>query len=193
MHTFNFFSLLFIFSLPSMAQELPFSSIPPAADKYTAANSISRMIQGLGFRYYWATEGLSWEDLEYRPSKGAQSTLETIQHIHGLSKVILNTAKNKPTIRPATTPPETLDELRRATLNYLKQASKLFEKQSETELEQLNIIFDRGGEQTKFPVWNLINGPVADAIYHTGQVVSFRRTSGNPIPKGVNVFLGVKN
>jgi hypothetical protein len=39
----------------------------------------------------------------------------------------------------------------------------------------------------------LINGPITDAIYHTGQVVSFRRTSGNPIPKGVNVFLGVKN
>ena len=107
--------------------------------------------------------------------------------------MILNTAKNKPTIRPATTPPETLDELRLATLNYLKQASKLFEKRSETELEQLNIIFDIGGEQTKFPVWNLINGPVADAIYHTGQVVSFRCTSGNPIPKGVNVFLVVKN
>lgn len=79
-----------------MSQELPFYSIPPAAEHYTAANSISRMIEGLGFRYYWATEGL-------------------------------------------------------------------------------------------------INGPITDAIYHTGQVVSFRRTSGNPIPKGVNVFLGVKN
>lgn len=176
-----------------MAQELPFSSIPPAAEKYTAGNSISRMIQGLGFRYYWATEGLRTEDLVYRPSAEAQSTLETIQHIYGLSKMIVNTAKNEPSTRPAQESPKTLEELRNKTLKYLKQASDLLEKRSEIELEELNIIFDRGGQQTKFPVWNLINGPIADAIYHTGQVVSFRRTSGNPIPKGVNVFLGVKN
>lgn len=61
------------------------------------------------------------------------------------------------------------------------------------ELEALQVIFDRGGGQTRFPLWNLINGPISDAIYHTGQVVSFRRSSGNPISKGVNVFLGVKN
>jgi hypothetical protein len=41
-----------------MAQELPFSSIPKAPVNYSASNSISRMIQGLGFRYHWATEGL---------------------------------------------------------------------------------------------------------------------------------------
>jgi hypothetical protein len=61
------------------------------------------------------------------------------------------------------------------------------------DLEKANVIFDRGGKQSQFPLWNLINGPISDALYHTGQVVSFRRSSGNPIPKGVNVFLGVKN
>ena len=75
----------------------------------------------------------------------------------------------------------------------VKKQLRKIKRGSETQLEYLNIIFERGGKQTKFPVWNLINGPIADAIYHTGQVVSFRRTSGNPIPKGVNVFLGVKN
>jgi len=39
----------------------------------------------------------------------------------------------------------------------------------------------------------LLNGPIADALTHVGQVISFRRTSGNPIPKGVNVFMGIKN
>ena len=29
-----------------------------------------------------------------------------------------------------------------------------------------------------------------DAIYHTGQIVSFRRTTGNPIDSSVNVFMG---
>ena len=76
---------------------------------------------------------------------------------------------------------------------HTQQAATLFLNYSKDEIEELNIIFEREGKKSRFPVWNLINGPIADALNHTGQVVSFRRTSGNPIPKGVNVFLGVKN
>ena len=188
-----FFSLLFIFSLQTMAQELPFSSISPAPTNFSASNSIYRMIQGLGFRYHWATEGLRVEDLEYRPTEEAQSTLGTIQHIYSLSKTILNAAKNKASGDPRSIPPERLDELRVATLDYLQESAELFLNYNEDELYELNIIFERGGKQSKFPIWNLINGPISDALYHTGQVVSFRRTSGNPISKGVNVFLGIKN
>ena len=186
-------SLLFLFYNSTMAQEFPFSSLPPPAETYTAGNTISRMIEGLGFRYYWATEALRDQDLTYRPSDEAQSALGTIQHIYGLSRSILNAVKNIASVRPAPKPPETLENLRGATLNYLKQAADLFQNTNKAQLEQLNIIFDRDGKQSKFPIWNLINGPIADAIYHTGQLVSFRRTTGNPIPKGVNVFLGIKN
>ena len=193
MYVLRITRLIFLISFTTMAQELPFSSIQPPAESYSAGTSISRMIQGLGFRYYWATDGLRDEDLSYRPTSKAKNTMETIQHIYGLSKTILNTVKNIPSLRPALKPPATLEDLRETTLNHLKEAASLFENINETQLEYLNIIFERGGKQTKFPVWNLINGPIADAIYHTGQVVSFRRTSGNPIPKGVNVFLGVKN
>ena len=31
-----------------------------------------------------------------------------------------------------------------------------------------------------------------DALYHVGQVVSYRRAAGNPIDPQVNVFLGKK-
>ena len=105
MYILRFFTLFFIFSIQSMAQELPFSSIPAAPQDYTAGNSIGRMIQGLGFRYYWATEGLRTEDLEYRPTKEAQSTLSTLQHIYGLTKTLLNAAENKVSKRPAPGPP----------------------------------------------------------------------------------------
>ena len=185
--------LIFLISFTTMAQELPFSSIPPSAELYSAGTSISRMIQGLGFRYYWATDGLREQDLSYRPTSEAMNTMETIQHIYDLSKTILNTAKNTPSLRPSLKPPLTLEELRGKTLNHLKEAATLFENIHEAQLDYLNIIFERRGKQTKFPVWNLINGPISDAIYHTGQVVSFRRTSGNPISKGGTVFLGVKN
>jgi hypothetical protein len=80
--------------------------------------------------------------------------------------------------------------LREKTLKYLEQASALFLNKTAEEVEQMQVIFQRGNELYDYPVWNLLNGPLADAIYHTGQVVSFRRTSGNPIQKGVNVFVG---
>ena len=43
----------------------------------------------------------------------------------------------------------------------------------------------------KFDLYNLFHGPISDALYHTGQIVVFRRASGNPIPKGVNHFMGI--
>jgi hypothetical protein len=33
------------------------------------------------------------------------------------------------------------------------------------------------------PFWHLINGPMADALTHTGQISSFRRLAGNPAPR----------
>jgi hypothetical protein len=39
------------------------------------------------------------------------------------------------------------------------------------------------------PLWNIINGPVSDALTHVGQINSFRRLNGNPVPRA-NVFLG---
>jgi hypothetical protein len=38
----------------------------------------------------------------------------------------------------------------------------------------------------------LINGPIADALTHIGQIVSWRRINGNPQPSGVNPFKGIR-
>jgi hypothetical protein len=51
-------------------------------------------------------------------------------------------------------------------------------------------MFSYGGNYAEYPLWNMLNGPLADAIYHTGQIVTFRRTTGNPSNKRVNVFRG---
>ncbi|MDB2457218.1 hypothetical protein N9W60_05045 [Flavobacteriaceae bacterium] len=186
--------LLFVFLLintPIMAQDkLPFESIPEASDSYDSGNIIVRMIEGLGYRYYWATKGLTTTDLDYKPSSSGSSTQETLQHIHGLVEVILNVSVNKVSFRPIENQPKGLIELRSETLNSLKQATLNFKNKTPEQLSELNVIFERGGKQSHFPLWNLINGPLSDAIYHTGQVVSFRRSAGNPIQKGVNVFMG---
>ena len=188
------FILVALTTIQIMAQEpLPFSFIPTAPDEITTANTLTRMIQGLGFRYYWATEGLTLKDLKYRPTEEAQSTLETLQHIYGLAMVIKNTTENSANPRPMQEIPNGYKALRKATLSLLSIASEKLILATEEEVSQLKVVFDRQGKISSFPVWNLMNGPLQDAIYHTGQIVSFRRTTGNPIPKGVNVFLGVKN
>ena len=34
--------------------------------------------------------------------------------------------------------------------------------------------------EVEYPFWSLLNGPIADMIWHVGQVVTFRRSLGNP-------------
>ncbi len=52
--------LFFLINVTAMAQkkqiqELPFKSIPEASKNYESGNIVVRMIEGLGYRYYWAT------------------------------------------------------------------------------------------------------------------------------------------
>lgn len=174
-----------------MAQEqLPLHEIPKAPEQATSGNVMARMTQGLGYRYYWATKDLREEDLNYRPSEGAASAFETLEHLYGLSEMIRNTALSKPSKRPLENTPKDYASLRKATLLLLDEASGLFLSKNAEALDAMQLIISRGGKEYSFPIWNLMNGPLSDALYHTGQVVSFRRTTGNPIDKGVNVLMG---
>lgn len=169
---------------------LPYVDIGDYPESYTAATVAARMIDALGYRYYWASEGLKEEDMDYKPSEDARTTYETLTHLYGLSSTIINASKNAPNIRPAADMPEGYAGLRKATLANLKEASDILKASPEKDLDELKVIFKRGENASEFPYWNMINGPIADAIYHTGQLVSFRRTSGNPMNPKVNVFSG---
>lgn len=173
------------------ARPLPFKEIPAYPEDFSCGNIMGRMIDALGFRYYWATEGLKAEDLEYKPSTDSRATQETLEHLYGLSTTILNAFKKEANIRPSKKAPEmTFEQRRKATLENLKTASDLLKANSNADLSEYKIIFKRGERSSEFPIWNLINGPIADAMYHVGQVVAFRRASGNPMNPGVNVFMG---
>lgn len=166
-------------------EKLPYYQIPEAAKEFTPGTTASRMIDGLGFRYYWATEGLRAEDLAFKPNEAARTTSETIDHILGLSQVILNATLK--VANGAKQPEMTFAEKRKKTLENLQQASTILRESKD--ISQYKMIFG----ETEFPFWNAINGPIADAIWHTGQVVSFRRSSGNPFPKGVSLLRGTKS
>ena len=185
------------FSFKTEAQEttieLPYSVIPVSPVEYNEHTVAARMIDGLGFRYYWATEGLREEDLNYQPSETSRTTLETIVHIYNLSNTIVNSTLSKPNVRGGNTEEYNFYDYRKMTLQNFEKASNNLKDENVPAMNDLKIIFQRGERNIDFPFWNMINGPIADAIWHTGQVVAFRRASGNPLPPGVSVFNGTKN
>jgi hypothetical protein len=172
------------------AADLPYRQIPDYPAAYTPEAVAARMVDGLGFRYYWATEGLRAEDLAFRPSPEARSTDETLDHILGLVDITLNTVQGKTNSRGEDdNPPLDFEAKRKMTLEKLALASDLL-KNSGKNLDEMDIVFQNGDNRSEFPFWNLLNGPIADALWHVGQVVSFRRSSGNPYNSKASVFTG---
>ena len=187
--TFLFAAMI---TLISSAQNKPYYyQIPEAPATFTPATVAARMVDGLGFRYFWATEGLTEKDIAYKPTEDSRTSLETLQHIDGLTFILLNAVNKKSTIGSSGFEKLTFEELRTKTLLQIQQASEILKK-PDANLEDFDMIFERTNGKQEYPFWNLVNGPIADALWHVGQIVTFRRSSGNPLPKGVNVLQGTK-
>lgn len=165
-------------------ERLPYYEIPDYSDTFTAGTVAARMVDALGFRFYWATEGLTEKDLVYKPNDSVRTTGETVKHIYNLSKVIVNSTLKIANVRGQEEPEMSFEEQRKKTLINLKTAADIL-RQSD-DISQFKII---SGER-ETPFWNQINGPIADSIWHCGQIASYRRTSGNPISSKVNHFYG---
>lgn len=169
-------------------ERLPYYEVPEYYSEYTVGTVTARMIDGLGFRYRWATEDLRAEDLKYKPSEDGRTTEETIDHILGLSWVIVNSAMKVPTDFTIERPELTFDEKRKQTLLNFQKASMILQKTEN--LDEFKIEFISKNGTSEYPFWNQLNGPIADAIWHCGQVVMLRRASGNPLRKGVSFLTG---
>jgi len=178
--------ILITFNMNAQENNLPFYEIGEYPSEYSEINVVSRMIDGLGYRYYWATESLSEKDLNYKPSDDSRSTFELVEHIYNLSIAIVKTFEGQEF--DFTHDKHNFKEYRAKTLNNL-QTVKNYLKQTD-DLSKLKIVLIQGENKMTFPFWNHINGPISDAIWHSGQIVANRRASGNPINPKVNVFVG---
>ena len=176
--------------MPTKSNTLPYQQIPDYPTEYNGATIAARTIDGLGYRYYWATEGLRAEDLTYQTGEDARTTSETLEHLLGLSKMIVHSMQEKANVRPSEEAVLSFAEMRRQTLLNLETASNILKKSTDQDLEKYKIIFQRDDTKSEFSFWHQLNGPIADALWHTGQIVAFRRASGNPINPKVNVFMG---
>lgn len=168
---------------------LPYYEIPATPENFTAGNVAARMVDGLGFRFYWATEGLRPENLSFKPGAEARTTQQTIEHIYEMSTIILNSTKH---VANVPQPEVKLDfvEIRKRTLLNLKEASDRLRAASDQDMRDFKIIFIQGDKSAEYPFWNQLNGPLADCMWHVGQIVSFRRSSGNPFTDKISLFSG---
>jgi hypothetical protein len=171
-------------------QDLPYREIPAYPEKYTAATVAARVVDGLGFRYYWATEGLRPEDLAYQPNKDGRTSLETINHIYDLTNTLVNAVNKVPNVNNPNKPVLGFEELRKRTLENIRVASEKLKQSSDADLNDYKVIFKSDKGTVEYPFWNELNGPIADAIWHVGQVVLARRGSGNPFNDKASVFTG---
>lgn len=153
-----------------------FRSIEEYPRRDNANGIVIRLIDGLGFRFYWATEGLREEDYAYAACESCQTIGGILQHLWGLANWLRLNALGE----GLSEAPDAPEDRRRQVLEILAELRAFVDGLDEQRLFGLTI--------RDQPFWHYINGPLADALTHTGQIAYLRRASGNPAPKH-NPFL----
>jgi hypothetical protein len=161
--------------------ELPYERLPDPPDALTGRAVMVRLVDGLGFRYRWATDGLAGIDPAFRPGEGSMSLTELLAHVLELAEWVLKHL-SAPSSRQET---RDIDTLRRDTLQCLTEIREQVLSMSDEAMLAVTVEARSGTGSC----WNLINGPLADALTHVGQINAWRRLAGCPAP-GANVFLG---
>jgi hypothetical protein len=165
-------------------EETKYHNIPDQPETYTASSILVRLVDGVGFRYKWATEGLTKNDYKFRPSPDSMNIRELLIHIRQLVLRVNNSIEGKnPTISEKTT----LEEVNNETLSTIWEIRSKLEKMNDEQLSECKYYSTSQGKS--YPFWNVVNGPICDALTHIGQINSWRRLNGNPV-LGANVFLG---
>ena len=155
-----------------------FRSLAKYPSREDANGVMMRMVDGLGHRFHWATQGLSAEDHAFTPGAGCKTIGQLIEHVWGLVNWV---HKVMGAAGAPETKPEGADALREGALSMLLSLRARLEEMTQFELFTVKI--------RDVPVWHVINGPLADALTYTGQISSFRRLAGNTTPQH-NVLMG---
>jgi len=83
-----------------------FHQIPEYPENLTAGSVLTRLFDGLGFRFHWATEGLGEPEYKFRPREDCMSVEELIKHIWRLVNWMSTSVTDRVYNRP-----EEIDEL----------------------------------------------------------------------------------
>ena len=164
-----------------------FKQIPETPKVITSTTSIARLVDGLGFRYYWATEGLTSKEHLFSPGNGSMTITELNLHIYDLAFISYKTFGGAPIYKKEKL--TTFESAREEILSLFEKLSQHLKTElTDADLVSCNLYAKKYDQE--FPFWYMLNGPIADALTHVGQITSWRRLADNPQIKGVNVFLG---
>lgn len=163
--------------------DLPYTTLPAPPGAMRGGTALARLVDAFGFRYRWATEGLDESTLSFRPVEGAHDLRALLGHVHDLVTWVRDGIAGA---RPRAPRPQALEALRRVTLEAVVELREALLALDDAAIGRIELVHPTRG---RFPIWNAINGPLADALTHVGQVNSWRRIAGRPTP-GANVFLG---
>lgn len=161
-----------------------YESIPKHPGGFSGPAALVRMIDGIGFRYRWATEGLKQENMTFQPCEGSFSLHGLLGHIWRLLAWLNRSLEIEP---PSKDSPTSLEGLRSESLEMVWALRERLAEFDDKKLDAISITVPGRGE---FPFWNMINGPLCDILTHIGQINSWRRMAGNP-PLKANPFLGI--
>ncbi len=164
--------------------ELPYHNLPDPPEKMSATGLLIRFVDSFGFRYRWATEGLREEDMNFQACDSSMKLWELLDHIHGLIMATdaFITGNEREKIVPIN-----LEERRKKTLEITLRLREALHGLDDEYLDKRRYMVPWA--KKAYSLWYLINGPLSDALTHVGQIASWRRINGNPIP-GANVFYG---
>jgi len=159
---------------------LPFHSIPDAPAAVSAGAVLGRLVDGIGFRFRWATEGLADGSLAFKPAPDCMSLGELLDHVMELLAWV---AAGVGVQAPA----EGAGPVCERVLVLAAALGARFKAMTDDEVARCTIRSSRGDTR---PVWNMVNGPLSDSLTHVGQILSWRRISGAPaVP--ADVFRGL--
>lgn len=142
-------------------EELPYRKIPKYSEKINNGLIMARMVDELGYKYYWTSEGLNEEDV--RTEFGSTNILYSLlDYIDQLSLLIASYVLNQPFL-DSVYEEKSISKLRKRTLFNLKNASNALIGSNTT---------------TQLPFWDILDEPISDVNWYCDQIISYRRKNG---------------
>jgi hypothetical protein len=153
-----------------------YHALPPPPDAITPGRIIGRMFAGMGFRFYWATHGMTRDIYTYQPAGEGRTIGATVDHIWDTLNWIYRSLEPEGRTKPDGPP-----AVREDALDLIGRLEDAFAAMDEETLNNVRIY--------RQPFWLILNGPLADMLTHVGQIASLRRMAGSPVPAS-NPFRG---
>ena len=153
---------------------LNYDRIDEYPERVNAVGVVLRLLDGLGFRFYWATYELDEDDFEFTPAEGGNSIGWMVSHIRGLLTWIYLNVRGEQAKQP-----QSIVEQRNHVLDLIRMVREDIAGMSDEQFAEVRI--------EGLPFWHMINGPISDALGHVGQINMARRLRGKPTPEA-NVF-----